>query len=90
MSADLWYYRHDGKPHGPFTPAQFEKLIRGRTVTPDTEVSLDGQVWKPLRDIFPPAPEATSDAPPDWMTAPTLLPGDINLPPDWKSKKPPT
>ncbi len=77
MLADQWFYRFDGRPHGPFTLAQFEKLVRGHAVALDTEVSTDGQNWKPLRAVLaeaPPDPEPTTNA--DWMNAPTLLPGD--------------
>jgi hypothetical protein len=96
MSADQWFYRLDGRPHGPFTPAQFEKLIRGHAVSLDTEVSLDGHLWKPLRDVLatmlasaPPDPEPAEPIP-DWMNAPTLVPGDMPLPTSAKPKtKPP-
>ena len=74
MLADQWFYRLDGRPHGPFTPAQFEKLIRGHTVALDTEVSTDGQTWKTLRAALadvPPDPAPRADV--DWMNAPTRL-----------------
>jgi hypothetical protein len=31
MTGDQWYYRLGGRPHGPFTPTQFQKLVRGGT-----------------------------------------------------------
>ena len=77
MLAEHWFYRLDGRPHGPFTPMQFEKLIRGHTVTLDTEVSSDGRTWKTLRATMtgePPDESPPTDA--DWMNAPTLLPND--------------
>lgn len=88
MLADHWYYRLDGRPRGPFTLAQFEKLVRGQAVALDTEVSTDGRTWKPLHEAladapFDPAPPTNNT---DWMNAPTLLPGDpaLRLKPDPK------
>ena len=76
MTTGPWYYRLDGEVHGPFTLAQFEKLIRGKAVSPETEVSNDGQMWQTLRAAM----SSTSDAPADskdWMNAPTLIPGQL-------------
>ncbi len=87
MATEQWYYRLDGKAHGPFTPFQFDKLIRGHTVTPDTEVSTDGKTWQTLRAALTPVAE---DSPPnaaDWMNATTLLPSDARLPPVEKPEK---
>jgi hypothetical protein len=97
MTGDLWYYRLDGRSHGPFNSVQFAKLIRGGTVRGDTEVSFDGQSWQTLQDALAdvPAdpPDGASPAPAadstDWMNAPTLMPGDVKLPPDWKDKPEP-
>jgi hypothetical protein len=96
MSADQWFYRLDGRPHGPFTPAQFEKLIRGQTVTLGTEVSIDGHTWKSLREALADVSARTTTDPepaspiPDWMNAPTLILGDTALPPSSKPQpKPP-
>lgn len=75
MLADQWYYRLDGRPHGPFAAAELEKLIRGRAITLETEVSSDGRRWRPLGDVLAeitPDPAATGDD--DWMNAPTLMP----------------
>lgn len=76
MSDEQWFYRLDGRPHGPFNPVQFEKLIRVKTVTPDTEVSTDGRAWRTLREALADVPTD----PPDWMTAPTLMPGQVRAP----------
>jgi hypothetical protein len=76
MPPEQWFYRLEGKPHGPFNVAQFQKLIRGHTVTPETEVSTDGQTWQTLRAALA-APPAD---PQDWMKAPTLLPGEVPVP----------
>jgi hypothetical protein len=101
MSGDLWYYRLDGRSHGPFNSVQFAKLIRGGTVLPDTEVSFDGQSWQTLNAALadvpadpptdPPAgsPADPSAEPLDWMNAPTLMPGELKLPPDWKNNPDP-
>jgi hypothetical protein len=101
MTGDLWYYRLDGQSHGPFNSVQFAKLIRGGTVSGDTEVSFDGQSWQTLSAALADVPAdlpadsttgAPADAPPDsadWMNAPTLMPGDIKLPPDWKNNPDP-
>jgi hypothetical protein len=89
MPTNEWYYRLDGKPHGPFTSAQFEKLIRGRTVGPDTEVSTDGHTWHSLRKALEgvPANEGVDSC--EWMNAPTLLPGQVMLPPTPKGEQKP-
>jgi hypothetical protein len=73
MSPEEWYYRLDGRPHGPFTPVQFEKLIRSSTVTLDTEVSTDGQAWRTLREVLAEPGDAGG-------CAPTLIPGQVKLP----------
>jgi len=67
-----------GKPHGPFNIAQFEKLIRGNAVSLDTEVSADGKAWLTLREALAGLPDANSSG---WADNPTLLPGDVKLPP---------
>jgi len=73
MSGDQWFYRFGGRPHGPFTPTQFEKLIRGRAVTPDTEVSDDGHTWATLREVLTVglARPVPAEPPAEWMEAPT-------------------
>lgn len=76
MPVEQWYYRLDGKPHGPFTVAQFEKLIRGRAVEPDTEVSNDGLRWRTLRAVYAGEPADPPDDPADWMTAQTHFPDE--------------
>ena len=86
MSAEQWFYRLDGEPRGPVSPVQCAKLIRGGTVLPDTEVSLDGQTWQTLRAALA---DVSSDQPGDtgsWMNAPTLIPGDVKLPPNGPNK----
>jgi GYF domain 2 len=89
MPSDQWYYRLDGKPHGPFTNAQFEKLIRGHTVGPDTEVSTDGQTWQSLRQAMAGEPSDAADDPSDWMNATTLLPSQMRIPPRASSETQP-
>ena len=79
MPADQWFYRLDGKPHGPFTAAQFEKLIRGKTVDADTEVSNDGKAWLTLRQALAMEPDQTQCDSAEWMNAPTLLPGQVRI-----------
>jgi len=93
MLPEQWFYRLDGRPHGPFTPAQFEKLIRGRTVTLATEVSTDGLTWKTLHELLASAsanPETSADSTSadstsadstEWMNAPTRLPENPAAPP---------
>jgi hypothetical protein len=88
MFTGQWYYRLDGRSHGPFTPVQFEKLIRGKTVTPSTDVSQDGKTWQSLRDLL----AGESADPPtavhsDFMEQQTLLPGECILPPGWRSEQ---
>jgi GYF domain 2 len=89
MPTEQWYYRLDGKPHGPFTAAQFEKLIRGHTVVPETEVSTDGQTWQTLRQAMAGVPADAPVDPAEWMNAPTLVPGEVRLPPGWKDERKP-
>ncbi len=89
MPADQWFYRLDGKPHGPFTSAQFEKLIRGRTVMPDTEVSNDGLTWQTLRQAMAGGPANAPVDPADWMNAPTLLLGGEKSPSEGTDEKKP-
>ena len=76
MPAEEWYYRLDGVARGPFSEAQFQKLVRTRTVTPDTEVSHDGQTWQTLRAAMAGTPpdQPIND---DWMNAPTLTPAEF-------------
>jgi hypothetical protein len=83
MPAEQWYYRLDGRPHGPFTTVQFDKLIRGKTVTHNTDVSRDGKTWQSLRDLLAgvPADDPPSSSTSEWLNTPTLVPGDIVLPP---------
>jgi hypothetical protein len=90
MPAEQWYYRLDGRSHGPFTPVQFEKLIRGKTVTPTTDVSMDGKTWQTLRDHLAgiPADDPTNSPPAELMDATTLIPSQIALPPGTIKKKP--
>jgi hypothetical protein len=82
MPAEQWYYRLDGRPHGPFNSVQFEKLIRGKTVTPDTDVSRDGKAWQSLRDLLAgvPADDPSDTSTSEWLNTPTLVPGEITLP----------
>ena len=91
MTGDLWYYRLDGRSHGPFNSVQFAKLVRGGTVRADTEVSFDGQTWQTLRAALAdvPDPPQPAEDPTDWMNAPTLMPGELKLPPDWKNNPDP-
>ena len=90
MLASQWYYRLDGKPHGPFTAAQFEKLIRGKAVDAETEVSNDGKTWLTLRQTLAQEPDQTQCDSAEWMNAPTLLPGQVRvaIPPPTNEKKP--
>ena len=83
MPVEQWYYRLDGRPHGPFTTVQFEKLIRGKTITLNTDVSRDGRTWQTLRDVLAgvPAEDSSSSTSSEWTNTPTLVPGDIALPP---------
>ena len=74
MPAEEWYYRLGGVARGPFSEAQFQKLIRTRTVTSDTEVSHDGQTWQTLRAAMAGVPPGQPVDPDDWMNAPTLTP----------------
>jgi hypothetical protein len=93
MAAELWYYRLDGRPHGPFSTVQFEKLIRGRAVLLSTDVSHDGMTWRSLRDMIESG--VADEEPPcepkaDEMNAQTLVPGQLVLPTELrqKAKKP--
>ena len=92
MPTEQWYYRLDGRAHGPFTSIQFEKLIRGKTVTPQTEVSLDGKNWRTLNSVLASISgvEPADPSPSELMNQATLLPGEVSLPPNWKEdlKKP--
>jgi hypothetical protein len=89
IPAEQWYYRLDGRPHGPFTTVQFEKLIRGKTITLNTDVSRDGRIWQSLRDVLAgvPADDPSSSESSEWMNTSTLVPGDITLSPDSTSDK---
>jgi hypothetical protein len=88
MADEQWYYRLDGQAHGPFSSIQFEKLIRGKAVTARTEVSRDGTTWKPLWEVLAAVPDDPPPArEPDWMTAPTLLPGEIKVPPSLRKEE---
>jgi hypothetical protein len=80
-----WYYLLDGVARGPFNAVQFEKLIRGKTVTAKTEVSQDGVTWRCFADFLAAAEEERSDS--SIMNDVTLLPGEVRLPPDWKTQK---
>jgi hypothetical protein len=90
MLADQWYYRIDGKSHGPFTVAQFEKLIRGKAVVAETEVSNDGKTWQTLLQTLDSVPSQPQPDSAEWMNAPTLLPGQVRIipPPPKEEKKP--
>lgn len=92
MNAEQWYYRMDGRPHGPFTLVQFEKLIRGKTIALNTIVSRDGKIWQSLRDLLAGVPaEDPSDSSTEWTNTSTLVPGDLALPPEaMPDKKKPT
>ncbi len=85
MDAEQWFYKFEGKPHGPFNAVQFEKLVRVRTVSPDTEVSNDGKTWQTLAAALA-SPADDADAT-DWMNAPTLMPGDVPPPTGHTDKK---
>jgi hypothetical protein len=82
MASNQWYYRLDGRPHGPFTVVQFEKLIRGNTILLGTEVSSDGKTWRALRDVLAciPLEEPLSPSSSDWSNSQTLIPSESSLP----------
>lgn len=85
MAAQLWYYRLDGRPHGPFTTIQFEKLIRGQAVLLTTDVSHDGISWRTLYDVLMSGvtpSDPADDASPDDLNAKTLVPGQLVPPPE--------
>jgi hypothetical protein len=43
--ANSWLVRHQDKPYGPYTLEQLQALVAGGRLIPDSQVSLDGQIW---------------------------------------------
>ena len=50
-TAQLWWVKRAGEPKGPFPTAVLENNIRQGRVRADDQLSLDGQAWRPAREV---------------------------------------
>ena len=51
-----WYYTENNQQRGPVTETEFDNLVQGGKITPDTLVWCEGMAaWQPYREVMPPA-----------------------------------